>query len=102
MAVVKLSASGLQVQFIDDEGNMFVTSMTYLMTMLERKSKLPFCLLSRLPLKISTDRFKKSPVWDPDGLADKSKQVTLNDDGLSKKTIKKGEQREQYKDKQVW
>ena len=105
MAVVKLSSSGKQLQFIDDEGNMFVTSAAFVMGLMQNRSKHGFLLLSRYPNKISKDRFKQSPLWDPSGLAANNEQhenVNQSSDGLSIKSRKEQEEVKQFKDKKVW
>lgn len=102
MAIVRMSKSKKQVQFIDDEGNMFVTSKAYLLPILLNQSKLPFVLLNRMPLKVSEDRFKKSPLWDPDGIMQKLDRVDVKEDALSPKSREKIAQKKQFKDKKVW
>jgi len=105
MAVVKLSKSGKQVQFIDEEGNMFVTSSTFIAGLLQNRSKFGFVLLSRFPLKVSKDRFKPSPIWDPGGLLEKQEKydkLTTGNDSISQKTLKGQEEKKQFIDKKVW
>ena len=102
MAVMKLSSSGKQVQFIDEEGNMFVTSAAFTMGLLQRRS--PLVLLSRLPLKVSKGRFKVSPLYDPSGLAKNNEKhsLTTSNDGLSPKVIESNSQKSNMEDKSVW
>jgi hypothetical protein len=101
MAVVKLSKSGKQLQFIDEEGNMFVTSAAFVMGLMQGRSKYGFLLLSRLPLKVAKDRFKESPLYDPSGLAQANESHGDND-ALSQKSLKAQKQVNTYKDKVVW
>ena len=64
MSVVKLSKSGKAILFIDDFGNVFMTSKIWVTNMLEGKSKGPFLLLKRMPDPVSVDRFMRSPVLE--------------------------------------
>ena len=95
-----MSASGKQLQIIDEEGNMFATSKIYMQSLLDGKLKMPFILLSRLPHKVDQDRFKKSPLYDPNGVAkiQEGKTITESNDALSKNTRKATQQRIKYKD----
>ena len=103
MAVVKLSKSGKQVQIIDDDGNMFVTSTVYMAMLLQGNAKRGLVLLSRLPIKVSSERFAKSPVYDPGGLLkQQDKYDNPKNDGLSKAFIKGNEEKKQFTDKKVW
>lgn len=106
MAVIKLSTSGRQVQFIDDEGNVFVTSSAYVMGLFQGKSNHQLILLSRLPLKASKDRFKQSPLYDPSGLMKENNSHETNidkaKDAFAPSTIKELKEVNQFKDKQVW
>ncbi len=87
MAVVKRTSSGNGVQFIDDEGNVFMTSALYVRQLLDGNNRSGLILLNRLPLKVSEDRFKKSPLWDPKGYASKDGLVgeQTNADSISNK-----------------
>ena len=103
MAVIKLSKSGNQVQVIDEEGNMFVTSTTFMMGLLQGRSKTGFLLLSRYPNKIAKGRFKESPLWDPSGIATKNdSKLTTTNDALSVKDRESKEQKKTFEDKKVW
>ena len=102
MAIIKKSKSGNQVQFIDDTGNMFVTSTKMLQAYLQGWGKFPFILLNRMPIKVSEDRFKKSPVWMPAGMVDIPEEVTTTNDGISTKRLNDGKKQKQYEDKAVW
>lgn len=75
MAVVRLSKSQKQVQFIDDQGNVFVTSSNYLMGLLQGTMAKKLILLNRMPLPVNEDRYPKSPLWDPNGLATKHEHM---------------------------
>jgi hypothetical protein len=66
MAVIKLSKSGKAVLFVDDGGNVFISSVKYLSFVLSGRSKFP-ALLTRLPNKVPDGKFKLSPVLELDG-----------------------------------
>ena len=103
MGVVKLSNSKLQVQFISDEGVVYVTSVKYLLGMLNRGDAGFILRLNRLPLPVSDGRFPKSEVWNPNGYTgdtvDGSKQGR---DVLSVKGREGLKEVVGFKDKEVW
>ena len=99
MSVIKLSKSKKSVQFIDDNGNVFFTSVNYLLGLLNGKSPSGFILLKRLPIPISSGRFAKSPLWDPDGVVNSK---TLSVDAFSEKYAKDTEKKNSVKDRVVW
>ena len=101
MAVIKLAKSKRSVQFIDDEGNVFFTSVNFLQGLLLGKSKHDFVLLKRMPLKASADRFQKSEVWIPEGVDPRTIEMS-NEDSFSKKSIKKQDDSKNFVDKKVW
>jgi hypothetical protein len=102
MGVVKLSASLKQVQFVDDEGNVFVTSRKFLEGLLSGGNPGRVLVLSLLPNKVSLDRFPKSEVWNP-GLRDESVDgVSVNRDVLSRKASEVREVKKSFVDKEVW
>ena len=101
MAVVKLAKSKRSVQFIDDEGNVFFTSVNFLQGLLLGKSKHDFVLLKRMPLKASADRFQKSEVWIPEGVDPRTVQDST-EDALSETSRKKQDETKKFVDKQVW
>ena len=96
-----MSKSKKQVQFIDESGNMFVTSTNYLLGLLNGRSPTGFVLLSRLPIPVAENRFKKSPLYDPEGIYNE-KTVDLKTDGIAHQRLKKEEKKEAFKDKVVW
>ena len=105
MAVAKLTGSKKGLLFIDDEGNIFNTSVNFIMGLINGKAKHDFVLLSRLPNKAAEGRFKKSPLYDPDGKYHEKtfeKSTTLANDGLSKVERDKTEVKKSFKDKKVW
>lgn len=99
MAVVKLTASKQAVQFIDDEGNVFQTSVLWLTQLLNGSNEKGLILLTRLPLKASKDRFLQSPVLG--GVAQQG-DVRMREDGLSPKVRQDAEQVKAYTDKKVF
>ena len=69
------------------------------------KAKGNFVLLSRMPFNVAADRFKPSPVYDPNGVfkGDAAKTLTTTtNDALSTKTRKKNEVKKMFEDKKVW
>ena len=104
MAVVKLTGSGKGVLFIDDEGNTFSSSVNFIQGLLWGKSPNGFVLLTRLPNKVAKDRFKQSPLYDPNGVynGDAAKTLTGSNDAISQNSLKKAEQVKSYEDKKIW
>jgi len=104
IAVAKITKSKKQIQFITDSGEVFATSVVFLQGLLMGKSKSGFVLLSRLPFNVSPDRFKKSPLYDPDGVfqGDAAKTLKMSEDALSPKAIKAKEVKKGFTDKKVW
>ena len=101
IAIVKLTKSKKAVQFIDDEGNVFMTSTKYFKTLMAGNMKYPLILLNRLPLKANKNRFKKSPLWNPSGLVDSSESIGT--DSLSKTGLQDVEDNKTYnKDLVKW
>ena len=86
MAVVKLTSSGKAVQFIDDEGNVFMTSLSYLKGLLDGRANHGFIYLTRLPLRVSDKRFKMSNVYNPKCYRDlSSEELKISYDAISPK-----------------
>lgn len=104
MAIIKLSSSKKSVQFVDEQGNVFFTSVNYLLGLLNGKSPTGFIQLKRLPIPIAMNRFKPSEVWDPNGVLNEKtlEPVDFKTDGLSAQRLKKEEKKESMKDKLVW
>jgi len=69
MTIARLSKSGGQVQIVDDSGNVYVTSKSYMMSFLMGTLKSQMIIFQRLPLAANPDRYPKSPLYDPTGLA---------------------------------
>lgn len=60
--IIKLSASGKAITVIDDFGNSYGTSVTYLLGLVSGQMKSPFIQLSRYPQPAKLDRYKMSPI----------------------------------------
>jgi signal peptidase I len=67
MAICKLTKSEKAVLFIDEEGNVFGTSVIAVQNMLNKSLRGDFVLLSKFPYKVNKDRFKPSPLYEPPG-----------------------------------
>lgn len=102
MAVIKLSRSGKQVQFVDEEGFVFVTSATFLNKLLAGELRNGMILLSRLPQRVSVDRFKPSPVWNPNGLEVDTNDKRVTEDAFANKSVEKRTKSKNYKDRSIW
>jgi hypothetical protein len=110
MAVMKINKSGTVVQFIDEDGNIFQQGLGLVRQLLSGNLKYDFLLLTRLPMKASADRFKKSPVWNPltrrteesvdIGTLSNLRQST-SDDSFAPVTVSDGEQKRMYADNEV-
>jgi hypothetical protein len=92
------------VQIIDDDGRVYQTSVVFLQGLLMGKAKGNFVMTSRLPFNVAPDRFKPSKLYDPDGVfeGNAAKTLTVNNDGLSKASIKNNEVKKVFEDKAVW
>ena len=103
MAVAKLSGSKKQIQFITDEGDMFVTSCAFLSRLIGGYMNCGFVVLSKMPFSASADRFPKSPVYNPvSGKCEtvenynKNDYVKPQDDALSPKRVAEGKKQKVY------
>ena len=107
MTVIKLTKSKKAVLVIDDEGRTYITSVNFIVGLLNGKSPTGFVLLSRLPSNSAGTRFKPSPLFDPEGVMANVDPRTLKplstaNDSLSVKEQKKGEEKKAFEDKKVW
>jgi hypothetical protein len=66
MGVVKLSQSLKQVQFVSDEGVVYVTSVKYLLGLLNGGDSGRVLVMNVLPLRVAENRYPKSKVWSPE------------------------------------
>jgi len=89
MAVIKLSSSGKQLQFITDEGDVFGTSRLFVEGLFNGKSPRGFIMLTKMPFKVAKNRFKPSPVYNPESGEKEVSDVNLNTDALAKVQVKK-------------
>lgn len=107
MAVVRLSKSGGQVQFITDEGLVFGASSKLLSGVISGGLKNKIVVLARLPFQVSPSRFAKSPLWNGEKLVNdegnlvKDFSVKVGVDGLSKFRVDKGVKKKGFSDKVV-
>jgi len=96
---MKISSSGKQIQIIDDDGNVFGTSFLYTQTMLNEKNPEKFILMTRLPFKVASDRFKKSPLWEGNTKRELTpEELTTGNDSLSVKQREDMKQKSTYTD----
>ena len=109
MAILKMSKSGKALLLITDEGDVFLTSKTWaenLMNPKKHSKKKPFLLLTRMPGKVDTSRFQRSPVFNPEtGQRESQDEVKASEykgDALSDKFRNEQRQKKAYKDKVVW
>jgi hypothetical protein len=63
MAVIKLTKSGKGVMFIDDSGNVFITSLVHAKNYLDGNIKREFIDLKRMPVGVAPERFGQSVVF---------------------------------------
>jgi len=100
MAIVKISKSKKSVLFIDDDGRVYCTSISFLLGVINSKSMLP-TILTRLPFNVEPTRFKKSPLYNPDNI-DLSSVEGFKNDGLSINRLKEVEDKKKFEDKLIW
>ena len=102
MAVIKLTSSGKAFLFIDDDGRTYSTSLSFVSQLMQNKLKQKFVLLSRLPWDTNDSRFKKSPLYDPQGISTTVEAKSQVGDGLSPVRIEKEKNKKAFEDKKVW
>ncbi len=102
MAVVKKTKSGKAVQFIDEDGTVFGTSVVSIHNMLNGAIKGDFVLLSRMPWKVNPGRFKESPLYEPPGYIPPKDESKNNSDALSVQNRKQNQDKKIFEDKKVW
>jgi len=115
MTIVKLSKSGKALIFIDDFGNSYSTSTKYLMSLVSGRMKAPFIQLSRFPVPVEQDRFKKSPVlgkeyekiepdddrWTQPQCSHNVEVTSSEDAGIDQRKLKKDKVKETFTDVQL-
>ena len=114
--IIKKSRSGKGLIVVDDFGNTYGTSVTYLLGMISDRTNGPgFVQLVRFPSPASADRFKPSPVlgkgyekidfddlrWTPP-VGPEGSSVKAASDGLSSKGEEMRSAKEGFSDKVVW
>lgn len=103
MATLKKTASGKALQFYDDEGRVYQTSVQMVLNMIYQ-SNIHYITLSMLTGRVSVDRFPKSPLYDPSGLCSGSSSssdkepVTTTNDVLSSRHAKSRKEKRNYSD----
>lgn len=110
MTVLKLSSNKKSIQVIDDDGNMYVTSVNFVIGLINGKSPKGFITTTRLLNKVAPDRFKPSEVFDPHGLLKNpntaktldTNNLTTNSDVFSVKARQETENSKAFVDKKVW
>lgn len=109
MTVLKIAKNKKTITVITDEGEQFRTSTAFVQGLINGKSPQGFILLSRLPEMVSPDRFKPSPLWDPDGVyagnAAKTAQAAPlkpSQDVFGQDKKETAEQKAAYVDKVIW
>jgi hypothetical protein len=85
MAVIKLTSSGKALMFIDDDGNIFITSITAVNKTVNSTNPNNFIVLTRMPNQAAPDRFPKSPLYNAPVTTDASEKITTNNDAFGKK-----------------
>lgn len=69
--IVRLSNNKKSVLVVDDDGNVFISSVYYIRGLLDGKSPWGFVMLKRLANGTSATRFKPSPVLGAEGVVPK-------------------------------
>lgn len=88
--IVKNSSSGRALFVIDEQGNVFSTSWEYIDRLKGGKVRSGFLVLSRLPNKVSVDRFPPSPLWNGStGAVEVPDTPDLSNDAFSKRNTDK-------------
>lgn len=105
--IIKLSSSGKQLQVIDDDGNVFGTSVLFLKGLLEKRAPRNFVLMTKMPFKVAKNRFAPSPVYNPDTkekelVEDNIDEERTDKDAFSPHITKKVKDKKAFEDKEVW
>lgn len=94
------------MQVIDDDGKVYQTSVNSLLYLLNGHAKKQgnFITTVRLPLNAAPHRYKKSELYDPNGLfkGDAAKSLTTARDSYSVKVQEEQKTKKAYEDKNVW
>jgi hypothetical protein len=99
MTIARLSKSGGQVQIVDDLGNVYVTSKSYMLSFLMGNLKSNMLMFQRLPLMANPERYPKSPLYDPDGLLKRQDEFKNNSNANDIFGVKAKEKLQKEKEK---
>lgn len=99
MAVLKKTSSGRGVQFIDDNGVIYPTSLAFFKNFLYGDAKI-MELPTRYAVPLPEGKFRKSSVYDPDGYYTKLAEKNPSVDTM-KSNVKKDKQESQQYNKVV-
>ena len=103
MTVIKMSGKGNSLLVITDDGEVYITSLAYIKSLIDGKLKMDFILMNRLPQNMAPDRFKKSPTHDPNNLLGKTNQdASIKNDAFSSKFRNNLAEKQSFTDKVVW
>ena len=99
MAILKKTSSGKGIQFIDDSGVIYPTSVQFLQNFIYSEQKI-MSLGVRYAAPLPEGKFKKATVYDPTGYytkqASKAKQEGKEFDSMKAKVKKEQKEEEQY------
>jgi hypothetical protein len=101
MAIIKITSSKKGFMVVDDDGNVFMTSIASVRAFLNKESVSGFITLTRMPFKASDDRFPKSPEFKKYHNLEVESTKASND-VFSKKYKKDTQQKKAYEDVEVW
>lgn len=97
MAVVKLSSSKKALLFVDEEGNVFATSVSFMKQLIYGYKEKNMILLTRFAGKVSTERFQQSPVYDGQSkITAEEHNIKTGNDSFSPKVRNEKEQEQIY------
>lgn len=95
-----MTRSGKAVQFIQDDGTVYITSVISIQNLIHGSIKGGICKLSQLPFKTDASRFPPSEMFTPAGYIPPSSPDAP--DPQSEKGLKLQERKRAYKDENVW
>ena len=104
MAIVRKSSSGKSIQFLDDEGFIYYTSVNFLMGLINNSKQGNFLLLKRLPVPTNMSRYKPSPIHDPDNILASIDPRSMDKapDLMTSKGKENREKKKAFEDADVW
>ena len=109
MTVMRRSNSGKAIQVILDNnaepGVVYQIPVHFVQQLLTGTHKYPFTLMTRLPFFVDPEKYKESPLYDPEGLlADNEKKANKykkENDMLDQKERKKRDSKKKITDKKI-